>query len=191
MEFCPRNNILHARIWARPINSGFMKMEEQTKDYPETFYAFVEIAEGSDIKYEYKEDIEAIVADRFLFTSMAYPTNYGFIMGTLAKDNDPLDVLIVASKRIMPGTVIKCRAVGKAVMKDEEGQDNKIIAVPVEKVDPYSSLYTDIKDVPEALKQKLKHFFEHYKELEKGKFMKFESFEGKESAMAELKESRK
>ncbi len=167
-----------------------MKMDEQTKDYPETFYAFVEIAEGSDIKYEYKEDIEAIVADRFLFTSMVYPTNYGFVMGTKGKDNDPLDVLVIASKKVMPGTVIKCRPIGKAIMSDEEGSDNKIIAVPVEKVDPYSSIYTDAASIPKPLQEKLKHFFEHYKELEKGKFMKFERIASKQEAIDELKESR-
>lgn len=167
-----------------------MKMNFQTKEYPETFYVFIEIPQGSDIKYEYKEDVEAVVADRFLFTSTVYPTNYGFVLGTLAKDGDPLDVLVIASKPIQTGMLIKCRPIGKAVMADEEGSDNKIIVVPVDKVDPLSSTYTDISKVPQCLLDKIKHFFEHYKELESGKFMKFDKFVGKDEAIAELNESK-
>jgi len=167
-----------------------MKMNFQTKEYPETFYVFIEIPQGSDIKYEYKEDIEAVVADRFLYTSMVYPTNYGFVLGTLAKDGDPLDVLVIASKPIQIGIVLKCRAIGKAVMSDEEGSDNKIIVVPVEKVDPLSAVYQDISDVPQHLLDKIKHFFEHYKELESGKFMNFDKFVGKDEAISELNESK-
>ena len=85
--------------------------------------------------------------------------------------------------------VIKCKPIGIAIMSDEEGSDNKVIAVPVEKVDPSSAQFNDIDDVPEFLKNKIKHFFEHYKELEKGKFMKFERFEGKERAIKDLKDS--
>ena len=168
-----------------------MNMSIQTKDYPDTFYVFVEIPEGSGIKYELKEDIEAIVADRFLFTSMVYPTNYGFVVGTEGKDNDPVDVLVIASKPIASGMVVRCRAIGKAVMDDEEGPDNKILAVPIEKVDPYSAAYNEVNDIPKSMQDMIKHFFEHYKELEKGKFMRFKSFDTKASAIAELKESRK
>ncbi len=168
-----------------------MKGEAQTKDYPNSFYAFVEIPEGSSIKYEYNEEMDALVADRFLYTSMVYPTNYGFVIGTEGKDGDPLDVLIISSKSVQPGMVVKCRAIGKAIMSDEEGPDNKILAVPVEKVDPESVRYNSISDVSEHTKEMIKHFFEHYKELEKGKFMKFERFDGKEGAIAELRESRK
>ncbi|OJI07428.1 Inorganic pyrophosphatase [Candidatus Micrarchaeum sp.] len=167
-----------------------MNFSKQTDNFPETFYAFIEIPQGSGIKYEYKEDLEAVVVDRFLFTSMTYPTNYGFALGTKGKDGDPLDVLVMSQVPISSGMVIKVRPIGIAVMSDEEGSDNKVIAVPVEKVDPAFSSYKDAQDIPEFMKNKIKHFFEHYKELEKGKFMKFEKFESREEAMKELKESR-
>ncbi len=166
-----------------------MNFEKQTEDYPNTFYSMIEIPQGSNIKYEYKEDLETIVVDRFLFTSMNYPTNYGFVLKTKAKDGDPLDVLVVTQTPIGSGMVIKCKPIGIAIMSDEEGSDNKVIAVPVEKVDPSSAQFNDIDDVPEFLKNKIKHFFEHYKELEKGKFMKFERSEGKERAIKDLKDS--
>ncbi|MCL4399282.1 inorganic diphosphatase [Candidatus Parvarchaeota archaeon] len=162
---------------------------KQTKDFPETFYAFIEIPTGSNCKYEYDEELETIKLDRVLFTSMVYPTNYGFITSTKGKDGDPLDVMVISSVSIASGIVVKCRAVGIAEMSDEEGEDNKVIAVPVEKVDPFSSSIKTEADIPETLKQKIKHFFEHYKELEKGKFMKFHGFKGKEEAIAQIREA--
>lgn len=166
-----------------------MEFKKQTSDFPETFYAFIEIPQGSNAKYEYKEDLDAIVLDRVLFTSMVYPTNYGFIPLTKGGDGDPLDVLVMSSIPINPGMMIKCRAVGIAEMDDEEGPDNKIIAVPVEKVDPSFSSIKDTSDIPQYLKDKIKHFFEHYKELEKGKFMKFKNFASKEEAIKQIKEA--
>lgn len=167
-----------------------MNLTQQTKDFPDTFYAFVEIPAGSNCKYEYKEDLEGVVLDRVLFTSMVYPTNYGFVLDTEGKDGDPLDVLVISSVSIAPGIVVKCRALGVAEMSDEEGEDNKILAVPVDKVDPASATLKDINDVPQYLKDKMKHFFERYKELEKGKFMKFNGLKGKEEALKQIKEAR-
>lgn len=152
---------------------------KQTEDFPETFYAMVEIPMGSNCKYEYKEDLEAIALDRILFTSMAYPANYGFILGTEGKDGDPLDVLIFSSVPIATGILVKCRAVGIAEMNDEEGEDNKVIAVPIDKVDPASSMIKTIADLPEYQKNKMKHFFEHYKELGKRKIHEIQRFQGK------------
>ncbi len=166
-----------------------MEFKKQTDDFPNTFYAFIEIPQGSNAKYEYKEDMEAIVLDRVLFTSMVYPTNYGFIPLTQGKDGDPLDVLVISSVPINPGMLIKCRAVGVAEMEDEEGPDNKILAVPIEKVDPAFSTVKNIDSVPQYLKDKIKHFFEHYKELEKGKFMKFKDFADLASALDQIKEA--
>ncbi|MDP8012952.1 MAG: inorganic diphosphatase [Nanoarchaeota archaeon] len=166
-----------------------MEFKKQTDDFPNTFYAFIEIPQGSNAKYEYKEDMEAIVLDRVLFTSMVYPTNYGFIPLTQGKDGDPLDVLVISSVPINPGMLIKCRAVGVAEMEDEEGPDNKILAVPIEKVDPAFSNVKNIDSVPQYLKDKIKHFFEHYKELEKGKFMKFKDFADLASALDQIKEA--
>jgi len=167
-----------------------MKFEVQTEDFPESFYAFIEIPQGSNCKYEYHFDVDNVVLDRILFTSMVYPTNYGFILNTKAKDGDPLDVLVYSSVPINSGMVVKCKPIGIAEMNDEEGSDNKVIAVPVDKVDPQSENFHDINDVPEYLKNKIKHFFEHYKELEKGKFMHFTDFKNSEEAKKQIKESK-
>jgi inorganic pyrophosphatase len=158
---------------------------KQTDDFPETFYAYIEIPAGSNIKYEYKEGV-GLVADRFLYTAMNYPANYGFIPGTKGDDGDPLDVLVLSSLPVMPGTFIKCKPIGVGIMEDEEGIDNKIIAVPVEKVDPFIQ-YKRIEDLPEIVKEKIKHFFEHYKELEKGKWVKFQGFKGVEEAKENIR----
>lgn len=155
----------------------------QTDDFPNTFYVLVEISMGSDCKYEYSEELETIVLDRVLFTPMKYPTNYGMIFDTEGKDGDPLDVLLISSAAIQPGMIVKSRAVGLADMRDEEGIDDKIIAVPVDEVDPNSETIRDIEDVPQFEKNILRHFFEHYKELEKGKFMNFKGFRGKKEAL--------
>ncbi|MEM0130028.1 MAG: inorganic diphosphatase [Thermoplasmatales archaeon] len=160
-----------------------------TGDFPETFYALVEISEGSRNKYEYHEDVKSIVLDRILFTPMNYPTNYGMILGTRAKDGDPLDVLIISSSPIQPGILVKCRPIGIAEMHDEEGEDNKIIAVPVDNVDPNSSTIREIGDIPENFKNIIRHFFEHYKELEENKFMKFGRFGSRNDAIREIKAS--
>lgn len=161
----------------------------QTNDFPTTFYVLVEISMGSDCKYEYNQELETIILDRVLFTPMKYPTNYGLILNTWAKDNDPLDVLLISSASIQPGIVVKCRAVGLAEMKDEHGIDDKVIAVPINKVDPNSESIRDIGDIPQFEKNILRHFFEHYKELESGKFMKFIGFKGRKEALKTISSS--
>ncbi len=166
-----------------------MEFNKQTKDFPETFYAFIEIPSGSNMKYEYDEELENIKLDRVLFTSMVYPMNYGFVLNTKSKDGDPLDVLVVSSVSISPGVIVKCRPIGIALMEDEEGVDNKVISVPIDKIDPASANIKTADDLPQYLKDKMKHFFEHYKELEKGKFMKFKGFSSKDDAIKELKEA--
>ena len=125
-----------------------MDLTKQTKDFPETFYALIEIPVGSNCKYEYDEELEGIKLDRVLFTAMTYPTNYGFVLNTEGKDGDPLDVMVISSTPIASGMLVKCRAIGIAEMEDEEGQDNKVIAVPVEKVDPASSTLKETSDMP-------------------------------------------
>lgn len=162
----------------------------QTKDFPDTFYAYIEIQAGSSTKYEYNEDLEALAVDRFLFTSMSYPANYGFVVNTKGKDGDPIDVLVF-SQPIANGAVIKCKPIGVLEMSDEEGIDHKLIAVPVEKVDINSTGINDIADISQATKDRVKHFFEHYKELEKGKFVKVENFKNKAEAKKILKEGQK
>ncbi len=152
---------------------------------------FIEIPEGSDVKYEVDEGTGMILADRFLYTSMGYPTNYGYIIGTIGKDGDPVDVLVLSSKRVVPGIGIKGHVIGMLEMEDEEGIDTKVLAVPDKKVDPIFGVYEDIKDVPEPTLNKIKHFFETYKTLEPGKWVKVKSFKGKAEAEKEVSESEK
>lgn len=150
---------------------------------------FIEIPEGSDVKYEVDEHTGLLMADRFLYTSMGYPANYGFVMGTKGKDGDPVDVLVLASKKLNPGVGIKGHVVGMLVMEDEEGSDSKILAVPDKKVDPVFGTYEDLKDIPEPVLSKIKHFFETYKALEPGKWVKVQSFQDKKHALKEVESS--
>jgi inorganic pyrophosphatase len=148
----------------------------------------VEIPKGSNIKYEYDMESGFIVVDRKLFTAMYYPCNYGFIPNTLEKDGDPVDVLVLGETPLAPLSLVKVIPVGVLQTEDEEGQDSKIVAIPTSKIDPSFSTVQDIEDVPQHLKDQIKHFFEHYKELEKGKFVKISGWEGKESAVRKITE---
>ncbi len=159
------------------------------KNPPHEINVFVEIPQGSSIKYELDKDSGALVVDRFLHTSMTYPFNYGFIPQTHADDGDPEDVLLISSLPIMPGTIISARPIGLLEMEDEAGLDNKILAVPMEKVDPQFEHVKDIADLNEHVKQRIKHFFKSYKELEPGKWVKTKEFLGKDEAEAEIKKS--
>lgn len=156
---------------------------------PEIVNAFIEIPLGSNIKYEYDEEEEVLKVDRVLYTAMTYPANYGFIPGTASEDGDPLDILVLSNYPFAPGTVIEARPIGMIYMTDEEGVDKKIIAVPKDKVDPTFSNIKDINDIPEAVKNKLVHFFEHYKELEPGKWVKISGWGTKEEAIQEIKKA--
>lgn len=156
---------------------------------PEIVLAIIEIPERSDIKYELDKDTGIIMADRFLHGSNVFPFNYGFIPGTMTGDGDPTDIIVISSSRMSPGTGIKVRPVGMLEMEDEEGLDAKIIAVPVEKVDPFYAHIKDIADIDQATKLLIKHFFDTYKLLEKGKFVKTGQYLGKEKAYEEIKQS--
>ncbi|MCG2888112.1 MAG: inorganic diphosphatase [Sulfolobales archaeon] len=142
------------------------------KKAPDQVNVLIEIPQGSNVKYEFDEEENVIKVDRILYTAMFYPFNYGFIPGTLEEDGDPLDVLVISNYPLMPGSVIEVRPVGMLFMRDEKGEDVKIIAVPIDKIDPTFSNIKDINDVPDAIKNKITHFFEHYKELEPGKWVK-------------------
>lgn len=150
---------------------------------------FIEIPDGSDVKYEVDEETGMLMADRFLYTSMGYPANYGYVTGTQGKDGDPVDVLVLASKKVNAGVGIKGHVIGMLEMEDEEGIDHKLIAVPDKKVDPVYGDYQDLKDVPQHLLDRIKHFFEHYKELEPGKWIKVHKFVGRDQAEKEIEES--
>ncbi len=146
----------------------------------------VEIPIGSGIKYEYDKDKQIIVADRFLYTAFRYPFNYGFIPGTWSEDEDPLDIVVVSSEPVATGTLIACRVVGMLATQDEEGTDAKLIAVPKAKVDPAYAKVESIEDLPEFLKNKIKHFYENYKSIEPGKWVKVTGWKSKEEAQKEV-----
>jgi inorganic pyrophosphatase len=159
------------------------------KNPPEDIYVVIEIPQGSGIKYEVDKKSGAVFVDRFLFTAMYYPFNYGFIPNTLADDGDPTDVLVISREPVVPGSVIRCRPIGMLEMEDEEGIDTKIIAVPVSKLDPMFDSIKEVKDLPEATLNKIKHFFGHYKELESEKWVKVKSFKDSNEAKADIVKS--
>ncbi|MDP6190182.1 MAG: inorganic diphosphatase [Gammaproteobacteria bacterium] len=157
------------------------------KDLPNDVYVVIEIPANSDpVKYEIEKDCDALFVDRFMASPMFYPANYGYINDTLADDGDALDVLVVTPYPVVPGSVIRCRPVGVLNMTDEAGEDAKLIAVPHEKLTQAYNDVHDIDDVPELLRNQIKEFFENYKNLEKGKWVKVESWEGAESARAKI-----
>ena len=155
-----------------------------------SYDCIIEISKNSDpIKYEFGKDLNKIRVDRIMNVAMNYPANYGFIPKTLSKDGDPLDILLVSQFPIMPGAIIKVRSVGVLIMADEAGQDEKIICVPDFKIDPYFANINDIEDLNSTLLQRISHFFESYKHLEKGKWVKIEGFKNKQVAEELIKEA--
>ncbi len=139
---------------------------------PEEIYVVVEIPMGGNVKYELDKESGFIFVDRVLFTSMFFPFNYGFVPSTLEEDGDPVDVVLVSYDPFFPGTVVKAKPIGFLIMEDEKGPDSKVIAVPAEDVDSRFKEINDVTQIPSAVKDRIKHFFEHYKELEPGKFVK-------------------
>lgn len=127
---------------------------------------------GEPIKYEMDKEAGTLVVDRFLYTSMRYPGNYGFVPHTLSDDGDPIDVLVANTRAIVPGAIINCRPVGVFKMEDEKGQDEKIIAVPSPKLTRRYEGITNYTQLPEILLSQISHFFEHYKDLEGDKWVK-------------------
>lgn len=144
------------------------------------FYAVIEISKGGKNKYEMDKETGLLKLDRVLFTSTHYPANYGFIPRTYAKDGDPLDVLVLCSESIMPMTLVECKPIGVLKMIDDNKDDEKIIAVPVG--DPNYSGYNDIKELPKHRFDEIRHFFQVYKMLEKGKETQIKSISGAEKA---------
>ena len=136
---------------------------------PDELYVVVEIPKGSKVKYEFKRELGMLEVDRVLFTAMAYPYNYGIIPGTLMPDGEPLDAIIVTDEPFIPGSLVRVRPIGALEMEDEKGIDHKLIVVPSANVDPASENVKNINDLPPATLNQIKHFFEHYKDLEPGK----------------------
>lgn len=161
------------------------------KNPPEEINVFIEIPEGVSVKYELDKESGVIFVDRFLFTEMEYPFNYGFVPNTLADDGDPVDVLVLSSKPVVPGVVIPARPIGMLEMEDEAGLDNKIVAVPLPKVDNKFKDYNDVADIPGEIKEKIKYFFENYKKNEPGKWVKIKEWKGREVALEDIKRSLK
>ncbi|MBN9673429.1 inorganic diphosphatase [Roseibium aggregatum] len=157
---------------------------------PEDINVIVEVSVGGEpIKYEMDKEAGAMYVDRFLYTPMRYPGNYGFVPHTLCGDGDPIDVVVVNQRPIVPGAIMNCRAIGVLLMEDESGQDEKIIAVPTHKLTKRYDSVHDVTDLPEITIQQVKHFFEHYKDLEPGKWVKVTGVEGAEAAKKMIVES--
>ncbi|AEP09400.1 inorganic diphosphatase [Micavibrio aeruginosavorus] len=140
---------------------------------PEEIHVVIENPLGGvPVKYELDKESGMMFVDRFLHTAMYYPGNYGFIPHTLSGDGDPVDVMVIGRTPVMPGAVMVCRPVGVMLMEDNNGQDEKIIAVPVPKLHPYHDNIEDLTDIRPILREQIEHFFAHYKDLEPGKWVK-------------------
>lgn len=157
------------------------------RDLPRDFNVIIEIPAQSDpVKYEADKDLGLLVVDRFVSTGMRYPANYGFIPQTLSGDGDPVDVLVITPYPLLAGSLVRARAVGMLKMTDESGVDAKLLAVPHDKISPATASIQSLDDVPALLKDQIKHFFEQYKALEKGKWVKVEGWEGIDAAHQEI-----
>ncbi|MDX1381884.1 MAG: inorganic diphosphatase [Xanthomonadales bacterium] len=160
------------------------------RDVPDDINVIIEIPLNSPaIKYEVDKDTGAIFVDRMLKTAMHYPCNYGYVPHTLCDDGDPVDVLVVMPVPLLPGAVVRCRPVGVLDMEDESGGDAKVIAVPVPDV---TGLYRDIEhidDLPKVMLDQIAHFFEHYKDLERNKWVKVHGWKGRDDARREVTEA--
>ena len=156
---------------------------------PDEINVVIEIPMNDNpVKYEIDKESGAIFVDRFIQVAMFYPCNYGFIPHTLSGDGDPVDVLVLSNYPVIPGAVMKCRPVGVLMMEDESGVDEKIIAVPIDKVDISFSNVKDINDINNDVKLRIKHFFEHYKDIEKGKWVKILGWEDIKKAKSLIEE---
>src|SRR5665213_2476419 len=160
------------------------------KNPPEDVNVIIEVPIGGEpIKYEMDKEAGALVVDRFLYTAMRYPGNYGFIPHTLSDDGDPCDVIVANTRAIIPGAVMSCRVVGVLLMQDESGGDEKIIAVPSAKLTKRYEAINDYTDLPAITLQQIEHFFTHYKDLEPNKWVKILRWGNAEEARAMVMQS--
>lgn len=149
----------------------------------------IEVPAGTEpVKYELDKESGALFVDRIMHTSMRYPCNYGFIPHTLADDGDPVDVILANHTPIMPGAVVRCRPLGVLVMEDEAGMDEKLLMVPVDKLHPFHREVQSYDELPNIFLDQISHFFEHYKDLEVGKWVKIIGWEGPEKAASLIEE---
>lgn len=168
---------------------GLMKINSG-RDVPNEINVIIEIPmHGEPVKYEVDKESGALFVDRFLTTAMYYPTNYGYIPQTLSEDGDPVDVLVVTPIPLISGAAIRCRVVGMLKMTDESGVDAKLLAVPINKLCKiYESVQT-YNDISQHLLLSIEHFFNHYKDLEEGKWVKVDGWEGPDMAHREIMSS--
>ena len=153
---------------------------------PDAVKAIIEVPYGSNVKYELDKESGAIEVDRVMYSAMFYPANYGFVANTLSDDGDPADILVLGEYPLYPGCYIKSRLIGVLLMEDESGIDEKLIAVPADKIDPDYKDIREIDDLPEHTLAKIKNFFETYKMLEPNKWVKVTGYKGKKEAEAIL-----
>ena len=146
------------------------------KNPPEEVNVVIEIPRGSNIKYEIDNETSALFVDRVLSTSMVYPYNYGFIPKTEEDDEDPVDVFVLGNDPVLSMSIIRSKPIGILLTEDQDGEDSKIVAIPIPKIDPNFSNITDLNDVQEHTLNQLEYFIEHHKELEKGKYVKVKAF---------------
>jgi inorganic pyrophosphatase len=157
------------------------------KNVPESFNVIIEIPMNADpIKYEVDKETGAIFVDRFMSTAMHYPTNYGYVPKTISGDGDPVDVLVITPVPLIPGVVVPCRAIGILKMQDEAGEDGKVLAVPTDKILSIYTQWQKPEDLNPMRLNTIQHFFEHYKDLEPGKWVKVLGWEGKDAAHQEI-----
>lgn len=152
---------------------------------------FVEIPKGSQNKYELDESTSELTLDRALYGPEVFPFDYGFIQGTLGEDGDPLDAVLLVSNPTFPGCVVKAEVIGYLDMEDESGIDHKVLAHPAKKLDPRWEHVKDVNDLTEEQKKEIRDFFENYKKLEPGKWVKVQDFKPKEEAEKLVEEARK
>ena len=157
------------------------------KNAPDAFNVIIEIPMNADpVKYEVDKESGAIFVDRFMSTAMHYPCNYGYVPQTLSGDGDPVDVLVITPFPLIPGVVVPCRAIGILKMTDEAGEDGKVLAVPVDKILSIYGHWQKPEDMNPLRLKTIAHFFEHYKDLEAGKWVKIQGWEGPEAARKEI-----
>ncbi len=143
----------------------------------------IEIPYGNNVKYEIDHKTGQLICDRFLHGPFAYPFNYGYISHTLGGDGDPLDAVVICKRTLLPTCIINCKIIGALITTDENGRDEKILLVPSDKVDPYNKHIENYTDLDSHTLDEIKYFFEHYKDMETGKFIKVESFVDKVEAI--------
>jgi inorganic pyrophosphatase len=155
---------------------------------PDDINVIIEVPVGGEpIKYEMDKASGTLIVDRFLYTPMRYPGNYGFVPHTLSPDGDPIDVLVCNTRTIVPGAVINCRPVGVLIMEDEGGGDEKVVAVPSSKVTKRYDKIVNYSDMPEITLKQIEHFFSHYKDLEPGKWAKIHHWGDAEEAKKQIR----